>query len=251
MRSAAGLRQRNGRESECVLSLFDQPRSGQLWTHEFSDTRWMPGIRMVRQRLKRGERLYRCGERVRSLFVVHVGALKTQMVRSDGRERVTGFKLPGDVVGIDSLGLARYYADSVALQDCSIFVIPRRDVFEAANRDPNLLWQLSAHVSQEMFCEQYAMLMLDLSNASERVTTFLMRYSARLAARGYSGRRFILPMPRADIASYLGLRPETLSRVFLQLRQSNVLTVHGGNEVCLNEESMAVPQPERGRLPER
>jgi CRP/FNR family transcriptional regulator len=231
-----------------VLPLFEQPRAGQLWTHEFTDTRWIPGVRMVRQRLKRGERLYRNGDRVRSLFVVHVGALKTQMVRRDGRERVTGFKLAGDLVGIDSLGLARYWADSIALQDCSVFVIPRRDVFEAANRDPNLLWRLSAHISQEMFCEQYAMLMLDLATAAERVTTFLQRYSARLAARGYSASRFILPMPRADIASYLGLRPETLSRVFLQLRQSKVLTIRGGNEVCLHDVGMLGAETERERL---
>jgi CRP/FNR family transcriptional regulator len=99
-----------------------------------------------------------------------------------------------------------------------------------------------------MFCEQYAMLMLDLATASERVTTFLQRYSARLAARGYSASRFILPMPRADIASYLGLRPETLSRVFLQLRQSKVLTIRGGNEVCLHDVGMLGAETERERL---
>ena len=179
-----------------------------------------------RRKLKRGERLYRAGAPLASLYAVRSGMMKSCVLHEDGREQVAGFHMMGDLLGLDAIGGGRHTCDTVALEDCEVCEIPFSSL-EALSRElPPLQHQLHRIMSREIVRDYGVMLLLGSMKAEERLAAFLLNLSQRFAARGYSASEFHLRMTREEIGSFLGLKLETISRVLSRFQHDGLIQVH-------------------------
>lgn len=177
-------------------------------------------------RVKRGHNLFHAGDQFSSIYVVGVGSFKTFAGDYAGRQQVTGFALPGDVLGLDGIGSRRQSVSAVALEDSEVVVMPFDSVERAARDDCNLQRELYALMSRQIVREYGVMTMLGSLCASERIAAFLLTLSRRYQRLGYSPVDFHLRMTRADIGCYLGLKIETVSRIFTILGDRGVIEVN-------------------------
>lgn len=179
----------------------------------------------VRRRLKRGERLFRCGDAFDTLYAIWTGCFKTCVASKDGREQVTGFQLAGELVGLDGIGTGRHEVDAVALDDSQVCVIPFAELEALALQVSSLQQQLHRVMSREIVRNQGVMLLLGSMSADERVAVFLLNQTQRQRALGFSGSSLLLRMSREEIGSYLGLKIETVSRTFSKFQANGLLFV--------------------------
>jgi len=177
--------------------------------------------------LHRGALLFHEGMPFESVFAVRSGALKTTVTLPSGQEQVTGFYLPGELVGLDSIGLTSYASTATALETTAVCSIPFEDLGALARRMPSLQHHVFKLMSAEIRGDHHMMQLVGQRPAEERVATFLLALSARYKRRRLSENDIRLPMSRADLGNHLGLALETTSRIFTRLQQQNVLEVEG------------------------
>ena len=172
--------------------------------------------------LHAGDYVFREGDPFEAIAAVRSGTVKTCSVDRDGREHVLGFHLPGEVIGLNAIDGDRYPCDAVALDTVTLcrFSFPRISML--ATRLPGLQQTLFRLLSRDI---GNAMLLAGDWSADERMAAFLVGMSRRLAARGFSPRRFQLTMGRGDIANYLRLAPETVSRVLKRFQHDELIRV--------------------------
>ena len=180
---------------------------------------------VTRRKVRAGQYLYRNGQPFHALYLVHAGFLKTCELSEDGREQVTGFRMRGDMMGVESIGLAVHTCDAVALEDSQIWELPYPPVLNACLHIPELQVRLSTALAEEIRRDRSWMLAIGTLPAEQRVAAFLLDLASRLARLGFSARHFILRMGRADIASFLALKHETVSRALSHLEQLGYISV--------------------------
>jgi CRP/FNR family transcriptional regulator len=190
-----------------------------------SEAECLDGLMFGRRRVAAGQALYREGDRFEFIFAVRTGTFKSCLTLSDGREQVSGFHMPGELMGLDGVANGKHASTSIALEDTEVCAIPYAALNELAARGSNLQGVVSRLMSREIVREHSLMLLLGSMNAEERLTAFLLNVSQRLKARGYSPSEFHLRMSRAEIGSYLGMKLETVSRTFSALQQRKLLDV--------------------------
>jgi len=178
-----------------------------------------------RRTVHRGAPLYRSGDRLTQLYVVHSGLLKTCILHEDGRSQVTGFQLSGEWLGLDGIGNESHHSDAVALEDSQVSTIDYNEFEALLHEFPELRRQFQRVLSREIVRSQEMMQLLGSMCAEARVATFLLDLRQRIQARGGSASMLVLPMTRDEIGSCLGLKLETVSRMFSKLRRSGVLDV--------------------------
>jgi len=178
-------------------------------------------------KIKRGEQLFRAGERFDRLFAVASGSFKTYLITRDGRERVSGFSFAGDLMGLDAIAIGCHVTHAVALENSVVCVLPFRKIEETTGRIPLVRRQFQRMLSREILRSQELTLLLGNLSAEARLAAFLLNLSQRFADRGFSGTRFRLPMSRPDIGRYLALTPETVSRLMTRLEAAGVIRVRG------------------------
>ena len=174
-------------------------------------------VQVVRRKLAPGQHAYRAGQPFHAIYLVHAGFLKSCELSEDGRERVTGFRMRGDLVGVESIGLVHYSCDVVALDDSEIWELPYPPVLHACLHLPELQSRLTAALAEEIRNDRAWMLALGTLTAEQRVAAFLLDMAERHLRLGFSARHFLLRMGRADIASFLGLKHETVTRALSKL----------------------------------
>lgn len=179
-----------------------------------------------RHALKRGDFLFRSGDRFAALYAVHTGFLKTQILHDDGREHIAGFQMAGDIIGMDAINSATHACDAVALEDCDICELPYEHLETLSRELPSLQRHLHRLMSREIVRDQQVMMLLGSMRAEERLASFLLDLSERFAARGYSASQFQLRMSREEIGSHLGLKLETVSRAFSHFQESGLIDIH-------------------------
>jgi CRP/FNR family transcriptional regulator len=179
----------------------------------------------VRKRIAEGESLFHAGDAFRSLYAVRSGFFKTRVTTADGRDQVTGFLMAGELLGIDGIGESRHACDAVALADSEVCAIPFERLEETARRFEPLQHHLHQVMSREIVRDHGVMLMLGSLRADEKLAAFLLNLSQRAAARGYPAREMRLCMTRAEIGSFLGLKLETISRLFTRFQAEGLLAV--------------------------
>ena len=169
-----------------------------------------------------GEHIFREGDPFEAIAAVRAGTVKTYVIDRDGREHVLGFHLPGEVIGLNAIDGDHYPCNAIALDTVMLcrFSFPKIAVL--ATRLPGLQRQLFRLLSRDI--GRAALLAGDWS-ADQRMAAFLIGLSRRLAARGFSANRFQLTMARTDIANYLRLAPETVSRVLKRFQTDGLLSV--------------------------
>jgi CRP/FNR family transcriptional regulator len=182
------------------------------------------------------DHLYRVGDPFRAIYAVRAGYLKTYLVDDAGREQVLGFHLPGELVGLDAIYPERHQCNAVALDTASVCELPFHEVEALAGTIPTLQHSLFRLMSKELGDSHH--FAGDLS-AEERLAAFLLSLANRLKARGYSETRLTLAMPRRDIANYLALATETVSRVFTRFEKDGLIHVDRREVTLLDLERMA------------
>jgi len=178
----------------------------------------------TRRRVKRGEILFRTGDESRCLYAIRSGFFKTSLI-DDGREQVTGFFMAGELLGMEGFGGGGYKDSAVALEDSDVCMMPYALIEKIAREVPSLQWRLHAMLAREIVRGHGVMLLLGSMSAEQRLAAFLLNLSRRYLRRGYSGSRFLLRMTREEIGSYLGLKIETVSRLFSAFHQDGLLDV--------------------------
>ena len=169
-----------------------------------------------------GDVLFREGDPFEAIAAVRAGTVKTCVTDRDGNEHVQGFHFPGEVIGLNAIDGHRYPCDAVALDTVMLcrFSFPKISVLAA--RVPGLQRELFRLLSRDI--GRAALLAGDWT-ADQRVAAFLVGMSRRLAARGFSASRVQLTMARTDIANYLRLAPETVSRVLKRMQDDKLIGV--------------------------
>lgn len=160
------------------------------------------------------------------LYRVISGAVRTYKVLNDGRRQIGGFYLPGDVFGLEVGDEHTFSAE--AITECKILVIKRSSVVALAARDSRVareLWTMTANELQR--AQDHIMLLI--KTAQERVAGFLLE----MASRNADSNEVELPMSRQDIADYLGLTIETVSRTLTQLEHSAAIAVPASRRIVL------------------
>ena len=191
--------------------------------------------------LHAGDHVFREGDPFEAIAAVRAGTVKTYSVDRDGREHVLGFHLPGEVIGLNAIDGDHYPCNAVALDTVMLcrFSFPKISVLAA--RLPGLQQTLFRLLSRDI---GNASLLAGDWSADERMAAFLVGLSRRLAARGFSPDRFQLTMARTDIANYLRLAPETVSRVLRRMQDDGVLAVERREVELLDSsrlETLAAP----------
>ena len=175
--------------------------------------------------VRKGEPLFHAGNECEYIYVVRSGAFKTACVSNQGEEQIIGLHLPGDILGLEALANARYQLEAIALDTSSVFVVPTY-VIQRCD-DVALHQAVVRRMSEALGRHTETMVVMAQKTASQRVAYFLLRYAQMLSARGLSDTRFVLPMTKGDIASYLNLAPETLSRKLTHLQKTGVVHCDG------------------------
>lgn len=177
--------------------------------------------------VQKGEHLFYQGDEFKSIYAVRTGTVKTYTLTNEGEEQITGFHLASELVGLESYDSITYPSSAKALETTNVCEIPVEKLDELAGRMPELRRQLMRLMSKELREEQQMMLLLSKKSAEERIASFLINLAARFKRRGFSGTSFRLTMSRADIANYLGLAVETVSRVFTRFQKQGLLDATG------------------------
>jgi CRP/FNR family transcriptional regulator len=181
----------------------------------------------TRMRVKRRDKLYRQGDPFAALYAIHFGSIKTLLLAEDGREQITGYHMAGEIVGLDGISATRHACQAVALEDSEVCVLPFNRLDEIARDEPILRQNLYRFISKALCREQDMVMQLGSRCAEERLASFLLKLADRHHARGYSSSEFVLRMTREEIASYLGLKLETVSRLFSHLQHMGLIQVQG------------------------
>ena len=174
-------------------------------------------------RFDRGYYVFRAGDPLQALYVIRSGTLKTVVFDGDGEERILGFHLPGELVGLDALGTGRHPCFGQVMESARLCAVP-------LNRLKDILCVPRVHyhvlrVMGEEIHHREKQQIYHGYGAEKRLATFLLCLSVRLRMLGYEVHGFRLSMSCADIANYLALSLETTSRLFHQLQTDGRLKV--------------------------
>jgi CRP/FNR family transcriptional regulator, nitrogen fixation regulation protein len=178
----------------------------------------------------RNAEIYGENEPADYLYKVLSGTVRTYKVLVDGRRQIGAFHLPGDVFGFEAGDEHTFSAE--AITDCRIAVIKRSALMSLAARDNEVAHQMWAFTAHELQRVQSHMLLL-IKSAQERVATFLLEMAERVSANGAVD----LAMSRQDIADYLGLTIETVSRTLTQLEKTAAIEVSTSRRILLRNHS--------------
>jgi CRP/FNR family transcriptional regulator, anaerobic regulatory protein len=192
---------------------------------ESDDIQQLDDIIQRSKPLQKNQHLYREGDDFQSVFAVRSGTLKAYKTTDDGREQVTGFYFPGEILGMDGISNNSHASSAKALETAAICEIPFTSLERLSALMPNLQRHFFQLMSHEITEDQQLITLLSKNSADERVAALMLSISGRNARRKLSATQFRLPMSRVDIGNYLGLTVETVSRVFSRMQKMDILRV--------------------------
>jgi len=178
----------------------------------------LPGLKAARA----GQHLVRAGDPCQRYFLPRSGAVKAYRNTPDGRDQVMGFYLPGELAGLDGLADGYSQWNLVALEASSLCTVTHKHLVEGAAEVPEFLSGLMRQLSGDML---KAADLATGNSAEARLAAFMIDIAGRCGDKCLDGEDFYLPMSRQDIASYLALAPETISRLFARLRDDGLIEV--------------------------
>ena len=192
---------------------------------ETDDIQQLDDIIQRSKPLQKSQHLYREGDDFQSVYAVRSGTLKAYKTTDDGREQVTGFYFPGEILGMDGISKNSHASSAKALETAAVCEIPFNSLEKLSSLMPNLQRHFFQLMSREITEDQQLITLLSKNSADERVAALMVSISNRNARRKLSATQFRLPMSRVDIGNYLGLTVETVSRVFSRMQKMEVLQV--------------------------
>ncbi|WP_395376753.1 fumarate/nitrate reduction transcriptional regulator Fnr [Marinicella sp. W31] len=185
----------------------------------------LDGIVQRTKPLDKGSILYRVGDTFNAIYAVRSGCLKSYTISENGDEQIIGFHLPGEIIGLNAIDSQQHPSTAKALETSTICTLPYEDLDSLAADMPGLRQQLMRIMSREILDDQELLFLLNKKSADERLAAFLINLSARYAKRGLANDCFKLVMKKSDIANYLGMAIETISRLFSRLVEKDYITI--------------------------
>lgn len=179
--------------------------------------------------------LYRQDEPFKTIYAVRSGMFKSYAIDPQGNERILGFHLPGELIGLDAVYGQTYPSSVVALDTSRVCAVPYNGLMELTEKMPSLQQQLLRLLSREI--NEVRSQTYDI-DADQRVAGFLWNLSNRYEQRGYSGLHFNLSMPRRDIANHLNMAAETISRLFKRMQNNKVIEINKREVVIKNMDAL-------------
>lgn len=191
-----------------------------------------------RRTIRRAESLFRMGDPFGAIFAIRTGFIASNVIRDDGRQDVTGFHMPGEIIGMDAIGTEQYSCNAVALEHSEVCIIPFSRFEEVSKEVGSLDHQLHRVMSREIARDRVLSMLLRGRGAEERLAAFLLNLSQRFAARGYPLHELYLPLTRKEIGSLLGLALETVSRLFSKFQEIKLVSTQQRNIRILDMEGL-------------
>ncbi len=182
------------------------------------------GLPLQRRRLRAKQYVFRAGQPRHALHLIHAGVFKTSVISEDGREKITGFRLRGDLLGMDAIDMPVYACDAVALDVGEVWELPCAQLRDSV---PDFQERLTAVLASEIRRDWGWMLTVGTLSAEQRVVSFLLDLSARMQVLGFSSRSLMLRMTRADLGNFLALQLETVTRALSHLQAMGLIAVDG------------------------
>lgn len=195
-----------------------------------------PRVSLNEFRYKKGTEIYGEKEPADYVYQVKIGAVRSYKLLSDGRRQIGAFHLAGDIFGLENGGEHRFTAEAIV--ETTVRLIKRRSLEVVAESDAMVARNLLSMTTSNLQHAEDHMLLLGRKTSLERVAAFLIEMDKRLTATGIMA----LPMSRRDIADYLGLTLETVSRALSRLHDLGILGFIGTNQrqiVLLDREQLA------------
>jgi CRP/FNR family transcriptional regulator, nitrogen fixation regulation protein len=189
-------------------------------------------LRGMRVRFERNEEIFGEAETAEYVYRVVSGAVRTMRFSSDGRRQILGFHLPGDVFGLELDDTHTLSAEAVAGSE--LVMVRRSLVDKAAGQDLHAARAVLALTAQSLNSARDHALVLGRKGAGERVAAFLLQLADRFVSRN----ELDLPMSRADIADYLGLTIETVSRAFSEMERQCAIALPSSRHVVMRNPSV-------------
>jgi CRP/FNR family transcriptional regulator, anaerobic regulatory protein len=177
--------------------------------------------------LRTGKTLFHAGQRFEAIYAIRSGSAKTLVLAPDGGTSVGGFHMPGDVLGLEGIAQNRYPFSAIALEPTRYCGIPYRALQELSVSHRGLREELPKILSRALVRSQDRTQLVTARRARARLAAFLADLARRRKRSRLTSMEFRLPMMRVDIASYLHLTIETVSRTLSELQAEAVVAVRG------------------------
>jgi len=174
--------------------------------------------------LQKGESLFTTGQPFQAVYAVRAGGFKVSTISASGEDQIAGFYLPGDILGADALSSGSHVSTAIAIDTTTVCEVPFNDLERLSLQLPSLNHQLLSLMSKELSDERMHAELLSRKGAEERICLFVLWLARRQERRGFSANAFRLSLLHRDVALYLGLTPETVSRILARLSEEGVLS---------------------------
>ena len=175
--------------------------------------------------LHKNDFLYRDGDVSHAMYAVRSGCIKTMTESPNGDEQIVGFHLAGELLGLDGFGDGVHTCNAVALETSSVCELPLDQIENLCHEMPGLQKQMRRIMGKEVSNDHQMLLLLGKMSSEERLASFLLSLSGRMEERHWKEDEFNLSMPRQDIANYLGMAVETVSRLFASFQNEKIIEV--------------------------
>ena len=182
-----------------------------------------------------GEIILHQGESFKKVYAVKSGLLKSTRVDERGNAHVVSFHLPGELVGLDGIYQEQYPCETSALETSTLCEMNYEKLTELCTSLPALQKQLLRLLSRDIVESHISNATIAEQTAQQKTANFLHNLSIRYKVRGFSASEFHLSMSRQDIASHLGLTPETVSRMLKTLKQEGVIELNGRHVAIIDD----------------
>ncbi len=174
--------------------------------------------------IKRGGYLFHSGDPFLFIYAVKSGSIKTYTSIGGETQQVIGFQLPGEMLGLDAIDTGVHQCSAKALEMSSVCEIPFHRLEELGDIVSSVQYQLMRLMSKQILHDNMLQVLLCKKTAEERLAAFLVSLSTRFKERGFSAIEYNMSMSRYDIANYLGLAVETISRLFSRFQEEGLIT---------------------------
>lgn len=173
-------------------------------------------------KIKKGKTLYTAGEAFSGLYAIKSGSFKSVTTTSEGDAQIVGFHTPGEMMGFDGFD-SNHACSAIALENSLVCKLTEKKLNRLYASFEGVTKHIHAMVASNVHTYHSNLLLIAQKTAEERIICFLKNISDRYRKRGFSGTAFSLSMPRGDIANYLGMAPETISRILAQLQDEGIV----------------------------
>ena len=176
--------------------------------------------------LKEGQYLYKSGSPLTNIYNLRFGAVKSEMSLSNGVQQITRFSLPGELLGLDAIANGKYQVNTVTIKSSEVCAISYDNFKKMSNEFPVLKNSLENPLGVLLNSTNVHLFDLINLNAKEKLADFLIDFANQMSKAGFDRDNFRLPMSRSDLANYLGIKIETLSRSITQLEKIGAIKIN-------------------------